>query len=61
VFGENPEPYIDPELQEGTTPLAKMMAGKYTRSFGNYKYSQVSENDYSGERAINERSVQTGS
>src|SRR5690606_13939210 len=23
VFGENSEPYIDPKLQEGTTPLAK--------------------------------------
>jgi len=52
VFGENPEPYIDPELQEGTTPLAKMMDGKYTRTFRNYKYNEVSENDYSGERAV---------
>jgi arylsulfatase A-like enzyme len=52
VFGESPEPYIDPELQEGTTPLTKIMDGKYTRSFRNYKYSEVSENDYSGERAI---------
>jgi arylsulfatase A-like enzyme len=39
-------------LQEGTTPLAKMMAGKYTRTFRNYKYNQVSENDFSGERSI---------
>lgn len=52
VFGKNPEPYIDPELQEGTTPLAKIMAGKFTRSFRNYKYKQISENDYSGERAM---------
>ena len=52
VFGENPEPYIDPELQEGTTPLAKMMAGKFTRSFRNYKYSTISEKDYSGERTM---------
>jgi arylsulfatase A-like enzyme len=52
VFGENPEPYIHPELQEGTTPLAKIMDGKYTRSFRNNKYNEVSENDYSGERAI---------
>ncbi|MGC9354434.1 MAG: sulfatase family protein, partial [Mariniphaga sp.] len=52
VFGENVEPYIDPQLQEGTTPLAKMMAGKFTRTFRNYKYSQVSENDFSGERSI---------
>ncbi len=52
VFGENPEPYIDPELQEGTTPLAKIMAGKFTRSFRNYKYSGISEKDYSGERSM---------
>jgi len=52
VFGENQEPYIDPELQEGTTPLAKIMDGKFTRSFRNYKYNEISENDYSGERAI---------
>ncbi|MBW6537497.1 MAG: sulfatase-like hydrolase/transferase, partial [Mariniphaga sp.] len=52
VFGENPEPYIDLELQEGTTPLAKIMAGKFTRNFRNYKYKQISENDYSGERAM---------
>ena len=52
VFGENQEPYIDPELQEGTTPLAKIMDGKFTRSFRNYKYNEISENDYSGERVI---------
>ena len=52
VFSDNPEPYIDPELQEGTTPLAKIMDGEYTRSFLNYEYNEVSENDYSGERVI---------
>jgi arylsulfatase A-like enzyme len=52
VFGENAEPYIDPKLQEGTTPLAKMMAGKYTRTFRNYKYRQVAESDFSGERTM---------
>jgi hypothetical protein len=34
VFGDDAEPYIDPELQEGTTPLAKIMGGKFTRTFG---------------------------
>ena len=52
VFGADAEPYIDSELQEGTTPLAKIMAGKFTRSFKNYKYKQISANDYSGERAM---------
>jgi arylsulfatase A-like enzyme len=52
VYDETAQPYIDPDLQEGTTPLAKMMAGKFTRSFRNYKYDQVSENDFVGERAM---------
>jgi arylsulfatase A-like enzyme len=32
VFSEESQPYIDPSFQEGTTPLVKMMGGKYTRS-----------------------------
>jgi len=52
LFGEMAQPYIDPVLQEGTTPLAKMMGGKFIRSFRNYKYDQVSENDFAGERVI---------
>lgn len=52
VFGENAEPYIYPKLQEGTTPLVKMMAGKFTRNFRNYKYTKISENDFAGERSM---------
>ncbi len=52
VFDEDAKPYIAPELQEGTTPLAKIMAGKFTRSFRNYKYNQILENDFGGVRAI---------
>jgi arylsulfatase A-like enzyme len=52
VFNDKAEPYINPVLQEGTTPLAKMMAGKYTRTFRNLKYTNVSENDYSGGRTV---------
>lgn len=52
VFGDAAQPYINPMLQEGTTPLKKMMDGKFTRSFRNYIYTQVSERDFSGERAI---------
>jgi arylsulfatase A-like enzyme len=29
-----------------------MMAGKYTRSFRNFKYEAISENDFGGERTI---------
>ena len=52
VFDESAQPYIDPQLQEGTTPLVKMMDGKYTRTFRNLKYDSISENDFQGERTM---------
>jgi arylsulfatase A-like enzyme len=52
LFEDNCEPYIAEELQEGTTPLAKMMDGKYTRTFRNCIYSDISEEDFQGERVI---------
>lgn len=52
VFTEKVQPYINPALQEGTTPLKKMIRGKFTRSFQNNIYTQISENDFSGERTI---------
>jgi arylsulfatase A-like enzyme len=52
LFEGNCEPYIATELQEGTTPLAKMMDGKYTRTFRNCKYTEIAEEDFAGERVI---------
>lgn len=52
AFGKTPRPYIEPQLQEGTTPLTKMMAGKYTRTFRNYHYPTVSERDLGGARTM---------
>ena len=52
LFDDDCEPYIAQELQEGTTPLLKMMDGKYTRTFRNCKYSMISEEDFQGERVI---------
>ncbi len=46
------EPYIDPMLQEGTTPLVKMMDGRLTRNFRNFRYSVIAEGDFAGSRAI---------
>lgn len=46
------EPYIDPELQTGTTPLVKKSGGKATRDFTNFKHPVISEDDYLGPRAI---------
>lgn len=49
---EGAEPYIDPELQTGTTPLAKLMGGKATRDFLNFRQPPLVASDYRGPRAI---------
>ena len=46
------EPYIAPALQRGTTPLAKLMGGKATRDFVNYRHPALTDADYLGPRAI---------
>jgi arylsulfatase A-like enzyme len=46
------EPYIDPKLQEGTTPLVKLMDGVATRSFQNFHHRNITGQDFSGPRAI---------
>lgn len=50
--GANPQPYLDPELQSGTTPLVKLMNGKATRDFLNYRHPALGDADYLGPRAI---------
>jgi arylsulfatase A-like enzyme len=50
--GRQPEPYIDPALQEGTTPLVKRMGGLLTRNFRNVRIDGVAEQDFGGPRAI---------
>ena len=45
-------PYIDPELQVGTTPLAKKMNGAFTRNFKNHHHTAIKQEDYQGDRAI---------
>ncbi len=49
------EPYIDPNLQEGTTPLVKLMTGLYTRNFLNFQITDADERFYTGPRAILDR------
>jgi arylsulfatase A-like enzyme len=46
------EPYIDPELQQGTTPLAKKAGGKATRDFSNFRHTTITDADYLGPRAV---------
>jgi arylsulfatase A-like enzyme len=50
--GRTQTPYIEPGLQEGTTPLVKQMNGLYTRNFRNFRLEEISERDYVGPRAI---------
>lgn len=47
----NPRPYIDERLQEGTTPLVKLMAGKPTRTFTNFHHPYIVPEDFVGPRA----------
>ncbi len=46
------EPYLAPELQEGTTPLVKKMGNKATRDFTNYRQPAITEADHQGTRSI---------
>lgn len=50
--GFSRQPYIDPELQKGTTPLVKMLGGRFTRNFVNFTYERISEEDFGGPRSI---------
>ena len=50
--GRSLEPYIDPEQQEGTTPLVKLMNGISTRVFQNVRYPAVQPRDFAGTRVI---------
>jgi len=45
-------PWIEPRLQEGTTPLVKKMAGKATRDFTNFHYENFDEQSFRGKQAI---------
>ena len=46
------KPYIDPELQKGTTPLVKQMRGLFTRNFRNDHHPKITKGNFDGARAI---------
>ncbi|MEZ6087166.1 MAG: sulfatase-like hydrolase/transferase [Pirellulaceae bacterium] len=50
--GINPRPYVPAEMQQGTTPLVKFMAGKATRDFRNVHQPPINDADFLGPRAI---------
>jgi arylsulfatase A-like enzyme len=46
------KPYIDLELQKGTTPLVKLMGDIATRNFENYLQPDIQPADFEGARAV---------
>ena len=46
------KPYIDAELQRGTTPLVKMMGDIYTRNFKNFHHPTITGQDFAGSRVL---------
>jgi len=46
------EPWIDPELQKGTTPLVKLSGGIPTRNFRNIRFARIREGDHGGTRTV---------
>ena len=46
------DPYINPDLQVGTTPLVKLMNGIPTRNFQNIHYRTIKTHDFLGSRVI---------
>ena len=52
LVGREKKPYIDPKLQEGTTPLVKLRDGKLTRKFQNFHYPALDEHDFAGPRVM---------
>ena len=47
------KPYLNPELQKGTTPLAKLGPdGTATRDFKNYHHHEILPQDFAGPRAV---------
>jgi len=51
-FKGDAKPWIDPKLQQGTTPLVKLMGGIPTRNFRNYHHPNIVEADYRGARVM---------
>ena len=51
-YATTAKPYLDPELQKGTTPLVKLMDGIATRNFDNYRHPGIEPQDFGGPRAV---------
>ncbi len=49
---QDAKPYIEPELQKGTTPLVKLMRGIPTRNFQNFHHPNIVPEDFTGPRVV---------
>ncbi len=49
---QDAKPYIEPELQKGTTPLVKLMGGIPTRNFQNFYHPKIVPEDFAGPRVV---------
>jgi arylsulfatase A-like enzyme len=47
-----PKSWFKPDELEGTTPLVKMLDGRFTRHFENYHQPEITETDFGGPRSI---------
>ncbi len=47
-----PKPWFKADEVEGTTPLVKILDGRFTRHFENYHQPKITEQDYTGPRTI---------
>ena len=54
---DSTDPYIEPTLQQGTTPLVKKQHGKLTRDFKNFHHPRIEPHDFLGSRAIIENDM----
>jgi len=46
------KPYIEAKLQQGTTPLVKMMGDIHTRNFRNFHHPDIKPDDFAGSRVL---------
>ena len=47
-----PKPWFKADELVGTTPLVKMLDGRFTRHFENYHQPEITEQDFTGPRSI---------
>ena len=52
LSARKPKPYLDAELQKGTTPLVKFSGNIRTRNFKNFQHPGIQESDFGGAKVL---------